>query len=59
MHKLLWSEQDGCWYDYDMGTGSQRTNFHPTNVFPLFVGALATDQDKIDVVSKIVAYLQV
>jgi neutral trehalase len=59
MYTLLWTEEAGCWYDYDVATGSHRAHFFPSNVFPLYVGAVAASQDKMNVVKRVVAYLQV
>ena len=59
IYALLWNEESGSWFDYDVGTQSQRQNFYPSNLFPLYIKALAPGQDERTVVGRIVSYLEV
>ncbi|KAK7883019.1 hypothetical protein WMY93_029193 [Mugilogobius chulae] len=33
---VLWDEQQGAWFDYDLLTGSTRLDFYPSNLAPLW-----------------------
>ncbi|KAL0840923.1 hypothetical protein ABMA28_014720 [Loxostege sticticalis] len=37
---VFWDEEDGIWYDYDMVNGKHRKYFYPSNVSPLWMGAV-------------------
>ncbi|XP_063825247.1 uncharacterized protein LOC135074796 [Ostrinia nubilalis] len=37
---VFWNEEDGVWYDYDMVHGTHRKYFYPSNVAPLWMGAV-------------------
>nr|ABO20846.1 trehalase-1 [Omphisa fuscidentalis] len=37
---VFWDEEDGVWYDYDMVRGKHRKYFYPSNVSPLWMGAV-------------------
>ena len=51
--KVLWSEDEGVWLDYDLATGSQRNRVSLSNFWPLW--AIKKDHDKI---SKAVKYMK-
>lgn len=34
--KLLWHEEDGVWYDFDLVNEKPRRFFYPSNLFPLW-----------------------
>lgn len=36
IEKVLWNEEDGIWYDYDMQNEKHRRYFYPSNVSPLW-----------------------
>ncbi|CAD6196174.1 unnamed protein product [Caenorhabditis auriculariae] len=36
MHQVLWNEEHGCWFDYDLKAMEQITTFNDTNFFPMF-----------------------
>ncbi|XP_056648764.1 trehalase-like [Diorhabda sublineata] len=38
IQKLLYSEEDGVWYDYDIKSGKHRKMFYPSNLTPLWTG---------------------
>ncbi|CAG9786381.1 unnamed protein product [Diatraea saccharalis] len=38
---VLWDEADGVWYDYDLPYKSHRKYFYPSNVAPLWMGAVS------------------
>lgn len=33
---VLWNEEAGIWFDYDIKNNRQRNNFYPTNLTPLY-----------------------
>lgn len=37
---VFWDEDDGIWYDYDIGSQKHRKYFYPSNVAPLWMGAV-------------------
>lgn len=39
---VLWNEEDGIWYDYDLMNNKPRPYFTPTNLSPLWCGAYNT-----------------
>lgn len=40
---VLWDENDGVWYDYDMDAKAFRKHFFPSCVTPLWAGAIDVD----------------
>ena len=36
IENVLWNEEQGAWFDYDIQRGKQRINFYPSNVAPLW-----------------------
>lgn len=36
---VLWSEEDGIWFDYDLRNERQRKQFYPSNFAPLWTGS--------------------
>ena len=39
IQNVLWNEEEGAWFDYDMISSSQRNdrnNFYPSNLAPLW-----------------------
>lgn len=55
--KVLWDDEDGVWYDYDISHHQHRKYFYPSNVAPLWMGAV----EKYKVVEraeKILEYLR-
>lgn len=45
IEESLWDEKDGIWYDYDMLNHKPRRYFYPSNVAPLWMGAV--DKKKV------------
>ncbi|KAI5634840.1 trehalase domain-containing protein [Phthorimaea operculella] len=43
---VLWHEKDGVWYDYDLKDKLHRQYFYPSNVAPLWMGAIEKDNVK-------------
>uniref|UniRef100_A0A0K0DQD5 Trehalase n=1 Tax=Angiostrongylus cantonensis TaxID=6313 RepID=A0A0K0DQD5_ANGCA len=46
INSLFWNADEGSWFDYDISKRKQRTDFYPSNVFPLLLKeskAYATD----------------
>lgn len=41
---VLWNEEDGVWYDFDIKLNQHRRNFHPSNVAPLWMDCIDTDK---------------
>nr|WIG62106.1 soluble trehalase [Dioryctria sylvestrella] len=38
--EVLWNDEDGIWYDYDMKHKQHRKYFYPSNVSPLWMGVV-------------------
>lgn len=38
--EVLWNDDDGVWYDWDLANGRHRKYFYPSNVAPLWIGAV-------------------
>lgn len=38
--EVLWNDGDGVWYDWDLANGRHRKYFYPSNVAPLWMGAV-------------------
>ncbi|KIH57000.1 hypothetical protein ANCDUO_12816 [Ancylostoma duodenale] len=56
IHDLLWNQNEGVWFDYDLKMEKQRTEFYPSNVFPLllpdmqsYAGRVYNYLEKLDV----------
>ncbi|XP_037361294.2 trehalase isoform X2 [Talpa occidentalis] len=41
MQAVLWDEEQGAWFDYDLDTGKKNTEFYPTNLAPLWAGCFS------------------
>ncbi|XP_049869346.1 uncharacterized protein LOC126369097 [Pectinophora gossypiella] len=46
IEQALFHEKDGVWYDYDYVNKHHRRDFYPTNVAPLWMGAVDKDHVK-------------
>lgn len=40
IEEVLWNEEDGVWYDYDVANKQHRKYFYPSNVSPLWMGVV-------------------
>nr|QIJ96702.1 trehalase 1 [Glyphodes pyloalis] len=40
IQEVFWDEDDGIWYDYSLSLGKHRKYFYPSNVAPLWMGAV-------------------
>lgn len=40
INEVLWNDEDGVWYDYDLKNNIHRKYFYPTNLSPLWMGAV-------------------
>ncbi|RCN32820.1 alpha,alpha-trehalase, partial [Ancylostoma caninum] len=56
IHDLFWNQNEGVWFDYDLKMEKQRTEFYPSNVFPLllpemqsYAGRVYNYLEKLDV----------
>ena len=36
IYKVLWNNDEGAWFDYDVVNKKQRLNFYPSNLAPLW-----------------------
>lgn len=43
---VLWNEQDGIWYDFDIKLGKQRKYYYPSNLAPLWTEAFSAHDGK-------------
>jgi len=54
---VLWNEEEGIWFDYDIKNGKQRNSFYISNLVPLYT--MSYDQDnKLNYALKAVSYLK-
>lgn len=56
IQKVLWNEEHGAWFDYDLINNVQRPYFVPTNLSPLYFGCYnATNNTEL--ASKVLTYI--
>lgn len=55
MQAVLWDEQKGAWFDYDLENMKKNLEFYPSNLAPLWAGCFSDP----GVVDKAVKYLEV
>lgn len=55
MEAILWDEEKGAWFDYDLETGKKNAEFYPSNLAPLWAGCFSDLGD----VDKALKYLEV
>ncbi|XP_017451374.2 trehalase isoform X1 [Rattus norvegicus] len=41
MEAILWDEQKGAWFDYDLEKGKKNLEFYPSNLTPLWAGCFS------------------
>ncbi|XP_069894174.1 trehalase-like [Dipodomys merriami] len=41
MQAVLWQEQKGAWFDYDLENGRNNLEFYPSNLTPLWAGCFS------------------
>lgn len=51
IHQVFWSEERGCWFDYDISSGRHVDVYQDTNFFPLFTGCTHDGFDPTTVVN--------
>lgn len=56
IESVLWNEDDGIWYDYDLINNKPRPYFVPTNFAPLWTGAF-NQADKQQLSIRIMDYI--
>nr|XP_008511722.1 PREDICTED: trehalase [Equus przewalskii] len=54
MEAILWDEEKGAWFDYDLETGKKNAEFYPSNLAPLWAGCFSDLGD----VDKALKYLE-
>ncbi|EPB76314.1 alpha,alpha-trehalase [Ancylostoma ceylanicum] len=47
IHDLFWNQNEGIWFDYDLKMEKQRTEFYPSNVFPLLLPEMQSYADRV------------
>lgn len=45
IEKVLWSEEHGIWFDFDLRSNARSEIFHDTNLFPMVTGAYHVNYD--------------
>lgn len=55
MDAILWDEQKGAWFDYDLDKGEKNLEFYPSNLTPLWAGCFSDPS----VADKALKYLEV
>ena len=41
MEAILWDEEKGAWFDYDLEKGKRNLEFYPSNLTPLWAGCFS------------------
>ncbi|XP_066109734.1 trehalase-like [Saccopteryx bilineata] len=54
MKAILWDEEKGAWFDYDLENGKKNQEFYPSNLTPLWAGCFSNPA----VVDKALKYLE-
>uniref|UniRef100_A0A8D1CDY5 Trehalase n=1 Tax=Sus scrofa TaxID=9823 RepID=A0A8D1CDY5_PIG len=54
MKDILWDEEKGAWFDYDLENGKKNLEFYPSNLAPLWAGCFSDPGD----VDKALKYLE-
>lgn len=54
---VLWNEEKGAWFDYDLKNEKSRSYFAPTNLSPLFFGCFDKIK-KAEIAHKVLAYIE-
>jgi len=54
INTLLWDEEAGSWFDYDIVKNTLRKDFYPSNIAPLWAGA----EEKPSTVKRVINYLR-
>ncbi|KAF2349624.1 Glycoside hydrolase family 37 [Trinorchestia longiramus] len=57
INEVLWDDEDGVWYDFDIKTMQRRRYFYLSNLHPLWTESYKTEEAE-EVVQKVVSYLQ-
>ncbi|KAG6447080.1 trehalase [Manduca sexta] len=57
IEKVLWNDEDGIWYDYDIVNGKHRQYFYPSNVAPFWMKAVDRELSKKHA-PRVIDYLQ-
>lgn len=55
MKAILWNEENGAWFDYDLENRRKNLEFYPSNLSPLWSGCFSDP----GVVDKALKYLEV
>lgn len=55
MRAILWDEEKGAWFDYDLENGKKNQEFYPSNLAPLWADCFSD----LGVVDKALKYLEV
>lgn len=55
MQALMWDQQKGAWFDYDLDKKQKNPEFYPTNLAPLWAGCFQDSK----VVDQALKYLEV
>ena len=56
VEEVLWHEEDGIWYDYEISSGQSRTYFTPSNLVPLWTETFSS-QNRDRMSQRAVEYL--
>lgn len=54
LRAVLWDEETGAWFDYDLENGKKNLQFYPSNLAPLWAGCFSDPRD----VDKALRYLE-
>ncbi|CAL4122557.1 unnamed protein product, partial [Meganyctiphanes norvegica] len=55
--RVLWSERDGIWLDYNLETKKLQPGFYPSNFMPLWAEMYGTEREKSYILEQALAYI--
>ena len=58
MDEILWDDEDGIWYDYDMLNLTPRKYYTPSNLIPLWTESFSSSESREHQIQASVQYLQ-
>ena len=59
IEQIFWIEESGAWFDYDMELASNRNEFYPSNVMPMWANCYADGNGDSNIEGKVLKYMKV
>ena len=58
MTRFFWNNDKGMWFDYNLKSKTQNTNFYPSNLMPLWSESYGLEYEKSYIVGRVLSYLK-